>query len=506
MAASDRQSRDLNGKPAVDSLTCPVPWCQAACCSIPARRVIATREEVPPGCANVGSTPGGELSWIEIQDAILTSAARSVLALGSNGDRRMMLANLAEGRLVFLEPRTPRPLRSTPPIRRRPQPEPLVANRPSEKTAWLRIRVVDDQSGDPLPNVLLKITQPNRLTFEYTTRPDGMVEVDGIDPGICDVASSLEGAQLTDTYQFVTIGDKPSAIPPASEPSADENAKPLEASSDQSGKLTTPAAVSKQGVRIAQIDEHKVRGGESIKSLAEQNGLTWQQLAIFNWETDVPDEINVKLADQVGCTQKAPDGVNYRFDDSDEPGLVLIPKPWSVQGLATDQTHTIRVRTETRFYLVLENDDKLRIPEAEYEVNLADGSIRKGRLGRSGVGVIKNPPPGDVEVYYPDLDDIEAKSLAATARKAFDLRDPTELHRLFRYPKETIQRAFKAYGEYFNTYHGKGLRGDIEEDFATDEEASVLFFAYMGAAGQPGAIEEPAQEEHADKEAEADRG
>lgn len=489
-------------------LTCPVPWCQAAICSSPARRIIATRDEVPPGCANVISTQRSESPRLhDIRDAEWTPAARQVLALGGSGDCRTMLAKIAEGRLVFLEPRTPRPLRSTPPIRRRPQPAPEAPISPaSEKTAWIKFRVVDDQSGDALPGVLLKVTQPNGRMFDYTTRPDGMVEVDGIDPGACDVASGLEGASLADTYHFVTIGDKPMAIPPASEPSANENAAPLDAPADESGKLAARTAVSRQGVRIAQIEEHRVRSGESIKSLAEQNGLTWQQLAIFNWETDVPDEINVKLADEVGCTQKAPDGVNYRFDDTDKPGLVMIPKPWSAKGLATEQTHTIRVRAETRFFLILENDDGMRIPEAEYEVVLADGSTRTGRLGRGGVAVIKNPPPGDLKVYYPDLDDVEAKSLAATARKAFDLRDSTELHRLFRYPKETIQRAFTAYADHFNDYHGKGLRGDIEHEYGSDAEASELFFAYMGSEGQPGAIEEPVQEAQIDAGTEADRG
>jgi len=201
------------------------------------------------------------------------------------------------------------------------------------------------------------------------------------------------------------------------------------------------------------------------------------------------------LRDDVGCTAKTRDGFNYRFTSEDEPGLICIPRQWEQAGLATERTHVIRVRLAAGFRLILENEDKLRIPEAEYEVTLADGSVRKGRLGRSGVALIKDPPPGDLEVCYPDLDDIEAKSLAAMARKAFDDRDPTELHRLFRYPRETIQRAFKAYAEYFNTYHGQGLRGDIEQEFGTDEEARMLFYAYMGAAGKPGAIEEPAREE-----------
>jgi hypothetical protein len=95
--------------------------------------------------------------------------------------------------------------------------------------------------------------------------------------------------------------------------------------------------------RIAEIEEHKVKTGESIKSLAIANGMIWQELAMFNWGTAVPDEINKHMREDVGCTQMV-DRSTYRFDDTDNPGIVLIPKKWSQSGLATDQVHTIRVR------------------------------------------------------------------------------------------------------------------------------------------------------------------
>ena len=94
---------------------------------------------------------------------------------------------------------------------------------------------------------------------------------------------------------------------------------------------------------IAEITEHKVKTGESIKSLATANVMTWQELAIFNWGTSDPDEINKHLREDVGCT-KMIDRHNYRLDDSDNPGIMYIPRKWSQSGLATDQVHTIRVR------------------------------------------------------------------------------------------------------------------------------------------------------------------
>jgi len=82
-------------------------------------------------------------------------------------------------------------------------------------------------------------------------------------------------------------------------------------------------------------------------------------------------------------------------------------------------------------------------------------------------------------VRFPDLDDIEAKSVAASARKGFDDRDPKELHRFFRYAKETVKRAIEAYDKYFNDYRGEGLKNDIEEEFAGDDEAIGMFDVYF---------------------------
>lgn len=355
-AFEDQQSFARHvGSGVVDDLTCPVPWCQTGVCNAAARFLIAARDEVPAGCANcrdLTERPQQLRLIVGAGEARLTPGARSLLALRPGGAApRQVLALLEEGRLVFLEPRTPRPLRSTALVRRTQPPVLSAPPRPGaeDKLAWIKLRVVDDASGEPLPGVVLKVTQPNRKTFDYTTRPDGAVEIHGIDPGTCDVACDLENARNTDTYDFVTLGEQPSSA--RANESGDEASDAgkgkagEEPNPNDNGRPSSGSSIAKQGVRIAHVEEHKVRTGESIKSLAEQNGMTWQELARFNWDTDVPDEINEKLRDEVGCTKRAPDGVNYSFDDSDEPGIVCIAKPWSVEGLVTDQTHTIRVRS-----------------------------------------------------------------------------------------------------------------------------------------------------------------
>jgi hypothetical protein len=72
------------------------------------------------------------------------------------------------------------------------------------------------------------------------------------------------------------------------------------------------------------LARHRVRGGESLESLAGECGCTWQDLAVLNFGTEDPDEVNWYLENYVGCTKKA--GALYGFCDSDEPGIIRLPK------------------------------------------------------------------------------------------------------------------------------------------------------------------------------------
>ena len=393
-----------------------------------------------------------------------------VVALTDHTVIDQMAQHLAYGRVHVIE-RPHEPLRF--PNRSRGTSEdaegPPVQSRQTV-LAWIRLRVIHATTGVPIPGIRLHVTLPDDTERDGTTDGDGMIVYRDIQPGICMVMCDLQDARLRDTYAFAGLGE----LPPLAPVSGDGAATPAPTTETEE----SPATRS----RIAQIKAHKVKTGESLKSIAERHGMTWQELALFNWDTAEPDAINEHLRDEVGCTKKTPDGYNYVFDNSDEPGLLYIPEVWEQTALVTEQTHTFRVREAEGFRIILENDDGLRIPEAEYEATLADGSTRKGRLGRSGIALIEDPPPGPVEVVFPDLDDVEAKSLAVTVRKAFDDRAPSEIHRLFRYPPETVQRAFAAYDTYFNDYHGTGLRHDIEQEFFADPDAHMVFYAHLARA------------------------
>ncbi len=95
--------------------------------------------------------------------------------------------------------------------------------------------------------------------------------------------------------------------------------------------------------RIADVDVVHVQTGDTLESVATANGLTWQQLARFNWGTEDQKEINRCLREIVGCTKRTADGKSYKFHSSDDPGLLYVPKPLQLPGLALNRPYVLRV-------------------------------------------------------------------------------------------------------------------------------------------------------------------
>ncbi|MFH1748441.1 MAG: hypothetical protein ABIG44_15515 [Planctomycetota bacterium] len=346
-----------------------------------------------------------------------------------------------------------------------PAPEAVLAAPGEAEEHWIKIKVVHDLTSEPIPGVKLRVRLPNGKLYDQTTRPDGMIEINGIDPGTCDVTCPLRfgTAKLTNTFDYIGLGEttiEPSEIEPP------------------------PTSADIDGQYIADIEEHKVHTGETLESLAASAEMTWQELALFNWDTSSPAKINEHLYDDIGCTKKTADGYNYVFDDTDHPGIVYIPREFSEEGLAVDQTHTLRVKKRDGFRVILQNEQELRVPEAEFEATLADGSKRRGRIGRTGVAILKDVPPGEVTVEWLDFDDIESKSLAACTRDGFKRRDTEEALRLLRHSPTMIKQAVKAYDTYYNDHTGQGLIEDIYQEFP-DERSQLTAEIMMKVADLP---------------------
>jgi LysM repeat protein len=87
-----------------------------------------------------------------------------------------------------------------------------------------------------------------------------------------------------------------------------------------------------------EYDLRPVHSGDTLVSIAKDYGMTWKELARFNWDTDDPRKINRYLYLEVGCRKprsvNAPldELANYWFSDDDHlygTGTVKVPRQGS---------------------------------------------------------------------------------------------------------------------------------------------------------------------------------
>jgi hypothetical protein len=102
----------------------------------------------------------------------------------------------------------------------------------------------------------------------------------------------------------------------------------------------------------------------------------------------------------VGCTKKTKDGYNYMFDDSDNPGLMYIPKEWKQTGLATGSTHVFRVKKIRggpllRFVLESSTTGHL-LPFHPFVVyDLSNKKVASGKTNECALGTAEVPKDGE---------------------------------------------------------------------------------------------------------------
>lgn len=197
-----------------------------------------------------------------------------------------------------------------------PPPEEAPASGPS----WFELRVVWDDTGDPVSGLALVIEAPGGGTTMRQTDAQGKLRIDTVYGDACEARSRADGTPLAECASFVRLGDQ-------------------EVPEEQRGRALHRRAPK----AIAVIDRHKVREGETLESIAKNAGLTWQKLAKFNWGTEEPKAVNRHLHNDVGCTRRTKDKKNYLFSAHDDPGIIFVPRPWSLKHLSVAMEHTIRV-------------------------------------------------------------------------------------------------------------------------------------------------------------------
>ncbi|MCC6971627.1 MAG: hypothetical protein IT434_15555 [Phycisphaerales bacterium] len=392
----------------------------------------------------------------QLREMLVDVGARGVHRASDDELIELAVELIEQGRLMILPPewRWRPKLMASATSQAQAQEVAPAARTPVTKT-WFAVKIVDEKTGEPVSSVRLKITLPDGVEDYYTTSAGGSVRIDDIPPGTCDIACDLTGATMDDTYEFKGEGQPP---PPA------PNAKVWPSRKISASNLK----------RIAEIERHKVKDGESILSLATAAGFDWKFLARFNWGTDVPTEINKHLVNDNGIWKKTKDGKNYSFTSTDHPGIMFIPKKWEKLGVATGTEHVFKVRHIVPYIIRLETLSGHRIPDAKYKITWANKDTKEGQLGPQGIDMIEDPPPGAFQIEYLDLHEVLAKGLAAEARAAMDKGTQEELLHLLKYDAETTTNMVTYYDKYFNNYSGKGLIEDLYKKFPDEDERGVL--------------------------------
>jgi hypothetical protein len=76
---------------------------------------------------------------------------------------------------------------------------------------------------------------------------------------------------------------------------------------------------------------YKVHTKDNLQTIARKIrerlkvNWSWEDLALYNWGTASPEEINWYLYHFVGCRTETEDGYNLKFTDQDSPGLIYVP-------------------------------------------------------------------------------------------------------------------------------------------------------------------------------------
>lgn len=165
---------------------------------------------------------------------------------------------------------------------------------------------------------------------------------------------------------------------------------------------------------IVKAKEYKVKDGDSLDKIAKANGMTWQQLAKFNFGTDDPNEINKFLGgSRIGCKQKTKDKRNYIFTSDDDPGIIYIPENFDGIDYATSKEHTIKLKIP---YLKAHIPAKCTVifwPETSWEGEFGFDWMREGNSTLPGdtdykTLILPASRFGDLKVAYKSFNIDEA--------------------------------------------------------------------------------------------------
>jgi hypothetical protein len=269
----------------------------------------------------------------------------------------------------------------TPPAKPKPPAPPIEPRKVEDPFGPIRIRVVDDATGKPISGV--KISFWGDSLPSIITNNNGLAEKPNT-PGRLYIAEcpAWNKIRLDQALEFVGEGENP-INPRANQLDEKENqANNNQVSSRETG--SPPELI------IINLLKHKVKKGDTLLSIIKQyyriddfEFMSDRMLAYFNWGVSSHREVLEKMRDVVGCTKTDQKG-NYVFDDSDNPGIIYLPKRWQKTDVSIYETHTIRVKKvkpATCAHIVkvrLHNEQSSPLTQVPYRASLNGEEIKTG--------------------------------------------------------------------------------------------------------------------------------
>ncbi len=204
--------------------------------------------------------------------------------------------------------------------------EPKVEEPPRKRTedvgpttTWIEIQVVWDDDGKGIGDLELRVATPDGEEKKATTNADGILRLDKLPRGACSASADFAGAQMNGAVAVAGMGER-------------------------AGGPAKGARKDKPKVeRLIGVERHRVRTGETLENIAASEATNWKALARFNFGTDDKEQVIRSLLHRVGgCYDRQLK--QCVFSDEDEPGILYVPRPFELRGLATSARHVVRVR------------------------------------------------------------------------------------------------------------------------------------------------------------------
>ncbi len=264
--------------------------------------------------------------------ASLRALARTLgagVAVGSDPEVLWGLVRAVEdGRLVVVRAEAPERHAYVPYAPRDAEPEAVGEARPDTRAHWVALRIVDDDSAEPVADLDLSIVLPDRSEHTVTTDSGGRVELRSAEGGSCDVHTRPGGEYFTLCVTFVGVGRAFKRTPPPTAARA----------------LVPRGRPTRQGKRsLLDVLAVHVRDDDTWDSIAARHGAAPEALMRFNFDTADPAKIQVAMSEHLGCWRRDPDTGRLVFTADDDPGILLIPRPWQ-HSVTTGYEHVLRVR------------------------------------------------------------------------------------------------------------------------------------------------------------------